>query len=751
MRQRIFLLLFSVLASGSLTAQNFGEWTSYTSMKRVRALSASSHAVWAATEGGVFRYVPGMDSTDAFTTFTNIEGLAGIDASSIAVTGQRVLVGFGSGNINMLDGDRWTLVPDIARSTNYTRRGINTFAPYRDRVFVGTEFGVTEFFPDTREFGDTYVQFGSLPSPASVNRVVISAGTIWVATDRGVAQASLSASNLQEPDSWTSYTVSEGLPANNTLTLQDFRGEMIAGTESGVAVFRNGSWAALPAFPSGGVVDLASTGDTLYVLTKNDLFRATALDNLEKLHSSAPGVEFTNLFLNTSGQLWMGTTDGIVEHRGGDAWIYLKPDGPNSNQFTSLAISTTGVLWAASGRDAQGKGFYGFDGTHWMNYTTTTHPEIESNSYLLVAAAPNGAMVFGGWGAGLLVRYRDGTLQRFDETNVPDFPGVVGGPGFNAIGGVAVDRNGTVWIVHFRTGNGSILSAFTADSTWYFFSNPVSPEITYLTQLVIDAYGTKWIMPSNGSPFQGLVYFNDSGTLEDWSDDTWGSMSVRGPEGLDAAKVTALAVDRTGDLWIGTDIGLRTIFNTRNPERVIKTCNNTLCNIEGQYITCIAIDPLNNKWIGTKNGVFVLSADGGFIIAQYNESNSPLLSNEVRAIVVHPQTGVAYIGTDKGLSALRTTSILPRESFEKLRVSPNPFRPGLHDEVYIDGLVEETTLKIVTPDGALVAEIPTPGGRIGSWDGRARDGSLVRPGVYFIIAYNYDGTKAAVGKIAVIR
>ncbi len=751
MFRRILISVLVFLASFSLSAQDFGSWTSYTSMKRVRALSGSSDAVWAATEGGVFRYDPGADSANAFTTYTNIEGLAGIDAASIVVTGRRVLTGFGSGNINMLDDEHWTLVPDIARSTNYTRRGINTFAPDGDRVFVGTEFGVTVFYPEKREFGDTYVQFGDLASPAAVNDVFILGGDIWVATDRGTARASLSAPNLQEPATWTSYTTSDGLPANNTLALQVFRGEMIAGTESGVAVFRGGSWSALSAFPNGGIVDMASTGDTLYVLTKNDLFRATTLDNLEKLHSSPPGVEFTSMLINASGQLWLGTTDGIVEHRGADEWIYLKPDGPNSNQFTSLAVSTTGVLWAASGRDAAGKGFYGFDGERWMNYTTTTHPEIESNSYLLVTAAPSGAMIFGGWGAGLLVRYPDGSLQRFDETNVPDFPGVVGGPGFNAIGGVAVDRNGTVWMVHFRTGNGSILGALTADSTWHFFSNPVSPEITYLTQLAIDAYGTKWIIPSGASPFQGLVYFNDNGTLEDRSDDTWGSMSARGPEGLDAAKVTAVAVDRTGDLWIGTDIGLRTIFNTRNPERVIKTCNNTLCNIEGQYVTCIAIDPLNNKWIGTQNGVFVLSADGGFIIAQYDESNSPLLSNDVKAIVVHPQTGVAYIGTDKGLSALRTTSILPRESFEKLRVSPNPFRPGVHNQVYIDGLVEETTLKIVTPDGALVAEVPTPGGRIGSWDGRTREGSLVRPGVYFIIAYNYDGTKAAVGKIAVIR
>jgi hypothetical protein len=90
-------------------------------------------------------------------------------------------------------------------------------------------------------------------------------------------------------------------------------------------------------------------------------------------------------------------------------------------------------------------------------------------------------------------------------------------------------------------------------------------------------------------------------------------------------------------------------------------------------------------------------------------------------------------------------------TFEDLVVSPNPFRPGIDERVMIDGLVEGAVIKILSVSGNLVAEIASPGGRVGFWDGRTTEGEYAASGVYFVVAAAPNGSQAATAKLAVVR
>ena len=183
-----------------------------------------------------------------------------------------------------------------------------------------------------------------------------------------------------------------------------------------------------------------------------------------------------------------------------------------------------------------------------------------------------------------------------------------------------------------------------------------------------------------------------------------------------------------------------------------RPCYTTACNIEGQSVRCVAVDPVNNKWLGTeKSGVFVLSSGGSSLLAQYTTDNSPLIDNSITSIAIHPTTGVAYIGTNKGLSALTTPYVRASINTTELRVSPNPFHPGIDEHVVIDGLAEGSTIKVFSASGNLIREIPTPGGRIGFWDGRNTDGEFAASGIYFVVAGTSEGAQTAIGKLAVVR
>jgi len=161
---------------------------------------------------------------------------------------------------------------------------------------------------------------------------------------------------------------------------------------------------------------------------------------------------------------------------------------------------------------------------------------------------------------------------------------------------------------------------------------------------------------------------------------------------------------------------------------------------------------LNQKWVGTKNnGVFHLSSDGTTLIEQFNTTNSPLLNNEITSIAVNPADGRAYFGSLYGLSSVQTDAISPLAEFDRIICSPNPYLVPPKVNLRIDGLVENSSVKIITLTGDVVAEFDSPGGKIASWDGKDKRGNYVPSGVYIVVGFNKDGSKVGKGKLAVVK
>jgi len=169
-------------------------------------------------------------------------------------------------------------------------------------------------------------------------------------------------------------------------------------------------------------------------------------------------------------------------------------------------------------------------------------------------------------------------------------------------------------------------------------------------------------------------------------------------------------------------------------------------------VNCITVDPLNNKWVGTKTtGIWVLTSDGSSVIAQINTNNSKLLDDNIRSIALNPKDGTVYVGTEKGLSSFKTYLVEPLPEYsENLKLYPSPYKPE-KGNLSIDGLIESSNIKIITPYGKLIKDFTSPGGRVAYWNGKDSNGEYVASGIYFVIAYSSDGSKNSIGKVTVIR
>ncbi len=217
----------------------------------------------------------------------------------------------------------------------------------------------------------------------------------------------------------------------------------------------------------------------------------------------------------------------------------------------------------------------------------------------------------------------------------------------------------------------------------------------------------------------GFILFNEKGTYQDVTDDVYGYITTN--KGLSSNAIYSLAIDRRGDLWVGTSLGVNIITNlssvlsSANPQLKITTS----FSVRQQTINALAVDPLKSKMAWYKPGIIFINSDGTQLLASLNTKNSPLLSDQIESIAIDEKTGRVYVGTASGLTSFDTPSILPVESFNGLNIYPNPLilKDG-NQLVTIDGLIRNTDIKITTVSGKLVASIFLTRRAHAFWDGR---------------------------------
>ena len=128
-------------------------------------------------------------------------------------------------------------------------------------------------------------------------------------------------------------------------------------------------------------------------------------------------------------------------------------------------------------------------------------------------------------------------------------------------------------------------------------------------------------------------------------------------------------------------------------------CSNILYNEDGineylmayESITCMAVDGANRKWVGTSNnGLYLISANGLEQLHHFTTANSPLASDKIVALAVHPESGVVYIGTDMGLQSYRSTATVAyAEPMADIHAFPNPVRPGYDGPIAVKGFTRD--------------------------------------------------------------
>ncbi|MDE6097348.1 MAG: hypothetical protein K2L80_08655 [Muribaculaceae bacterium] len=223
------------------------------------------------------------------------------------------------------------------------------------------------------------------------------------------------------------------------------------------------------------------------------------------------------------------------------------------------------------------------------------------------------------------------------------------------------------------------------------------------------------------------------------------------------------AEDHRGKVWIGSQDGVievdpREAFNADFRCNRIKVPRNDGTNyadylLAGEQVNWISVDPADRKWIATQNsGIYLVSETGDRILEHYTTENSPLPSNTVNCIEASKIDNKVYIGTNYGTIVYSSDAAPAADNLDNVYAYPNPVRPDYTGWITVNGLMDNSLVKITDAQGALVYQGRSEGGMM-VWDGCNLGGERVRAGIYFVLASeNESGSNySAVTKIMVIN
>lgn len=751
-RSLLFLLALCLLIQGyAQRPAPVGGWTSYLSHNYVNDLTQRGTEIWGATTGGLFMY---DFQKYEVSTYTKIEGLYSINPVAIyadPATGY-ILCGYPDGMVNAFQKpEEIRTISDIARTTSFPNKRIYAFQRAGDNIFIATDFGLVSYNIGAFETREAITKVGTLNTGIPVYDVTFFHDSLWLSMGtHGVWAASIYAPNLSAPSAWGKVSGSAALPDGMTDLIEAGNDSMFVVIDNNVYARGTGGW-TFAGYPTQPYRDMAYANGRLGLIYFHNLVYRTAaavqdFDSYTELLEAVWPIDINHVFVGDKVQ-------GLNVWEFG-AYRKVVLPGPRNNYVTQIAAGDGELYIAPRGQSGPSGRFYDPSGYYyytpvdgWENPNCLTGlPDSRCRDFCrVIRDKQSETTYYGSWGDGITVVKNGDTVTSFTGYN-SGLSGLTATD--NRVSGLALDEQGALWVTLMLGNNDSILNMRNTDGQWYSFR---FPSTVYPIGLVIDDFGTKWIINQR----IGLVAFSDNNTPGNPADDRYKYMRTSDNQGLPSDEIRSLAIDKNGQLWIGTALGVVVISD---PGSVFTSSFRgascpvyvNRCLLKDDIITAIAIDGANRKWIGTENGVFLLNPDGTEQIAVFNTDNSPLISNIITDIEVDQQTGEVFIGTENGLISYMGDATEGADNSDAIFAFPNPFVLNGEAPLTINGLVDNATVKITTVSGLLVREITANGGTV-VWNGTDIQGNYVATGVYLVMVAGKDGVGPGITKVAVIR
>ena len=772
-----FLFLFLITATGHPQTTGIGQWREHFPYSQCISVIEVKSRIYCATPYSVFYF----DKEDnSIQRISKINGLSdiGISAMNYNASFNTIVIAYSDANIDLVQNNTIINIPDIKRANILGDKSINDISFFGQYAYLSCGFGIVVLDLVKQEIHDTYY-IGANGSQVKVLGLTIDdQDTIFAATEHGVYMAYAKSPNLPDYKSWKiDARLNSTAEYDHIITLN---GQVVVSQfqplTTGDSLLRHshGQWTKWPLDNSDPVEHFESTDGKLVIsfdyFVKYYDHGFSYLNTISKYSEGGPTP--SDAIFDKAALIWIADKNvGLisVDTNGNSKPIIIS--GPLRSLVFSMTTSGNDVYVVPGGRDLSYvplpkylSEIYHYNGSSWINITSATDHGMQSiTNPTTVTVDPSDHLRYfvGSWDHGLAELYNDKVVNRFGEWNSSLKHHIDADTSEIRVGGTAFDSNGNLWVV--TAGTNDCISRYcrtcSPSTQWTGYNVPIIQQDD-LGQMIIDNNDQKWVVTriyeSITSP---LLVFKEDAANPANSKSILLSQQV-GNGNIPGQYVYALAVDKNGEVWVGTEKGIGVFFN---PENVFTGQNFDAQQIlvqqglyvqylmENEKVTAIAVDGANRKWIGSEGGgLYLFSADGTKQISHFTTDNSPLFSNNIVALAIDPESGEVFIGTDQGLISYKGTATEGGEIFSRVYAYPNPVKEDYNGLIGIKGLVSNAQVRITDISGNLIFSTMANGG-LAVWDGNNFSGKKAKTGVYLVYAGNDSGTQKIVTKILVIH
>ncbi len=747
------------------SAQQLGTWRMYLSYFNATKSDVGGSIIYSLMNGNLLSY----DTDDGeVRTYDNQNALSDVGIAHIAYSQKaaKLLIVYSNSNIDLLDAEGNVQNISALKDKRILDKEVTYVSISGSTAYLATGFGFLEVDMSEGVIRNTY-RLG-----LSATTVAASDDYVFLSTAEGLYQCRRD-NNMQLQENWTRRTT-----WSSVRSMYFFQDKFVAITSSNLYMM-DPATTTNTAYSKGAYTYMKVSGGKLI------WGNATSFFFTDNLSSDPTAITVDNQWSDASvvaDTYWMSEGEnGLKAYKTSGQEInatgqVIQPSSPIRDLGYNISWEGDRLL-VAGGINTTGSftnpatSMYYENGV-WTNFTEMEKPENYPslrlrNTTNLVQDPLDDTHHFASLYRTGLCEYRNGKFVKlYNHDNSPLRSLMARVPqyyNYVMCSALSYDADGNLWMASSM--RDSALHVLKPNGTWY---NPYYEElngVSLIDQILHHSSGLKFIT-SRRIEKRGIFCLDTKGTERTTDDRHIMHQNIVNQDGTPYLPESffCLCEDLEGLVWVGTSSGVFVIedvtkvFDPGFQFTQIKINRNDGSGLADYLlndvsISCITVDAANRKWIGTQtNGAFLISADGQEMIHHFTTEDSPLLSDEVQSIAVHPGTGEVVFGTPKGLCSFISDATTPEEELKKSNVTvfPNPVNPDYNGPIAIRGLVANAEVKIISTGGQLVWNGSSAGGTC-LWNGVANNGKRVASGVYHVVANTPEGGKAIVTRIVVVR
>ena len=728
-----------------------GYWRDHLPYHSAIDVAVGNNQIFCATPYSLFS----IDLSDnSVSRKSRVNGLheTGISAIEYDGVNSKLFIGYKTSNIDIVYRNDVFNIPDIKIDNIIGDKTIYNVFSLGKYFYLSTGLGVVVIDAEKYEVKDSWF-IGNSGGQVKVKGFTADNSFYYAATNEGLKRTTINTVDPANYLNWQNLSGLNGLSIGSCNDVVTVSSKIFVLTNDSVFVQNGNIWNLFFTENGWKIKSINSSSGKLIVCQVNNTNAKITSLNVDG--TIARTIQQAGTVVQPMKAILENNNYWIADSLGGlNKFTSSSSQNYNLNSPQSIAtgeiVFVNNSFYASSGtvnaswqKQNNKNGLYKFSDGQWTNYNNRQFAQLDSLPDLIsVAIDPRDESIWAGsYGGGLLHIKPGNSFEIFKQNS--SITQATFDPGSYRVSGLAFDKDKNLWISNYGATQNIIVRK--NDNTWKTFAPPFALNENAVAQIVIDDEDQKWII----SPKNGLIVFNDNKTVDNVADDKWKLYrSGSGIGNLPTNNVLSITKDKNGFIWIGTDDGIgviqcpQNVFSSQGCDAVLPVVTQGGFNqylFKGEEVRSIAVDGADRKWVATKNGAFLISAEGDKVIYRFAETNSPLLSNDVKRIAIDGKTGEVYFATANGICAFRSTATESGETNNNVLVFPNPVPPGYSGTIGIRGLVNNAIVKITEMDGRLVYQTRALGGQA-VWDGKDYKGKRISSGVYLVLVSN-EGRK----------